>query len=162
MGLAFDVAGMDQVLADLERMRLPDKIVDNAARRGMEIVLKQAVANAPVRTGDLRRGVIMVDERSAVRPKKVYRIVFDRAMNDIFQKRYKIKKKVGRGKNSKIVDSEKTAYYPVSMEYGFYNALFGEMPGRQFIHRALEEKSDAAKAVIEAEITRELRKAGVK
>ena len=51
--------------------------------------------------------------------KKVYRVVFDRAYNDVFQK-----------KNS---DGKVTGYYPISQEYGFLHATARYIPGYRFI-----------------------------
>jgi hypothetical protein len=144
----FEIKGIDKVMKDLEKLNLPDKIIANAAEAGMSVTLAKARANAPVRTGNLRRGIIMVPEYSATRYKKVYRIVFDRAMNSVFQKPY-VKK---TQENGKTVEKEAIAYYPVSMEYGFETERFGKFEGLKFVHDALAETSGEIKRVIESKV----------
>jgi hypothetical protein len=115
----------------------------------MNIALKDARANAPYETGALKEGIVMKGERSRQKGKKVYRIVFDRAMNKIFQK---------QNKEGKI-----TGYYPVSQEYGFFAKNGRYIPGFRFISDSLTdnvkniEKTivSTMKTKIDAEIAKE-------
>lgn len=102
------IEGMKELQKNLKKLgNVPQKHVTAAAKKGMNVVLKQAKADAPEDTGSLKRGMKLSGERSKFKGKKVYRIVFDSAMNGIFQK---------KNKNGEI-----TGYYPVSMEYGFFD-----------------------------------------
>ncbi|HHY28452.1 MAG TPA: HK97 gp10 family phage protein [Desulfitobacterium dehalogenans] len=102
------IEGMDKLQKSLKKLgNVPQKHVTASAKKGMNIVLKQAKADAPKDTGSLKRGMKLSGERSKFKGKKVYRIVFDSAMNSTFQK---------ENKNGEI-----TGYYPASMEYGFFD-----------------------------------------
>ena len=73
---------------DLKKLgKVPQKHVTASARKGMNIVLKDAKANAPYETGDLKKGMILKGEKSRYKGKKVYKVIFDPKMNDVFQKK---------------------------------------------------------------------------
>ncbi|HOA79966.1 MAG TPA: hypothetical protein PKK61_02735, partial [Defluviitaleaceae bacterium] len=89
----------------------------------------------------------------------VYRVVFDRAMNDVFQK-----------KNSK---GEVTGYYPVSMEYGFFDkkGVYHQSSTRTgwivgFVHSALTDNVKKIEKTIVNEMKKkidaEIAKGGLK
>lgn len=126
---------------------LPAKIVTSAARRGATVV-KNAVkrsSKVPVRSGALRSGITLSKvEKSKLRGKKVYEVVFDAKMNDVFQKRVKRRGLLG-GKSVK-------GYYPASMEYGYlaHDGVGGIrfMPGRHFMRDEGEAQRENAKNVI--------------
>lgn len=148
----FKIEGINQLQKDLERLgKVPQKHIISAARKGMEVVLKDARANAPYDTGMLKKGIIKVPERSRYKSKKVYRIVFDSSMNDIFQK--------------KNAAGEITGYYPISQEYGYFARNGRYIPGYRFIHDSLEENAQlAGKVMIDTmkkKIDIEIRKAGL-
>ena len=90
-------------------------------------LLKDAKSDAPVDTGNLKRGMKLKGERSKQKGKKVYRIVFDSAMNDIFQK---------KDSSGKVI-----AYYPISQEYGFFAKNGRYIPGYRFLHNSLQNNS---------------------
>jgi len=151
---------MNELQKSIKKLgKVPQKHVTASSKKGMSIVLKQARANAPYDTGALKRGIKLVGEKAKVKGKKVYRIVFDRAMNDIFQK---------KNKEGKV-----TGYYPVSMEYGFYDkkgvyhqssANTGWIVG--FIHSALNDNTQKVAQTIVGEMKKkiddEIRKAGLR
>jgi hypothetical protein len=118
----------------------------------MNIVLRDAKANAPYKTGDLKKGIKLTGEKSATKGKKVYRVVFDRAMNDVFQK--------------KNAEGKVTGYYPVSQEYGFFARNGRYIPGYRFIHDSLTQNAQrAGKTMVDTmkqKIDAELAKAGFK
>jgi hypothetical protein len=118
----------------------------------MNIPLREAKAKAPVDTGALKRGIILVGEKSKTKGKKVYRIVFDRAYNDIFQK-----------KNKK---GQVTGYYPISQEYGYFAKNGRYIPGYRFIHNSLNNNAQKVEKTIvdtmQSKIDQEIRKAGLK
>jgi len=126
--LTFRIEGMKELQKSLKNLgKVPQKHVTASARKGMNIVLKDAKSDAPVETGNLKRGMKLKGERSKQKGKKVYRIVFDSAMNDIFQK---------KDSSGKVV-----AYYPISQEYGFFAKNGRYIPGYRFLHNSLQNNS---------------------
>jgi len=147
------VEGMKELQKSMKKLgKVPQKHVTASAKKGMNIVLKQAKANAPVDTGELRSGIILIGERSRTKGKKVYRLVFDREKNDIFQK---------KNKKGKV-----TGYYPVSQEYGYFTKNGRYIPGFYFIHNALNENTQkVAQTIVDTmkkKIDDEIRKAGLR
>lgn len=148
----FEIEGMDKLISDIELLgKVPQRHVTSSAKKGMNIVLKNARGAAPYETGELKKGMILKGERSRVRGKKVYQIVFDPSKNDIFQT---------VGKNGDVV-----GYYPVSQEYGFFAKDGRYIPGYRFLRDSLEERaSDMEKTIVnemQKKIEGELRKAGL-
>lgn len=123
--LRVDMAGLQR---DLKKLgKVPQRHVTASARKGMNIVLKDAKATAPYETGDLKKGMILKGEKSRYKGKKVYKVIFDPKMNDIFQK-----------KNAK---GEVTGYYPISQEYGFFAKNGRYIPGFRFLHNSLSDNA---------------------
>lgn len=147
------IEGMKELQKSMKKLgKVPQKHVTASAKKGMNIVLKQAKANAPVDTGELRSGIILIGERSRTKGKKVYRLVFDREKNDVFQK---------KNKKGKV-----TGYYPVSQEYGYFTKNGRYIPGFYFIHNALNENTQkVAQTIVDTmkkKIDDEIRKAGLR
>lgn len=113
---------------------VPQKHVTAAAKKGMNVVLREAKANAPYDTGMLKSGIISIGEKSDIKGKKVYQLVYDRKLNDVFQKKNKAGKVTG--------------YYPVSQEYGWFAKNGRYIPGYRFIHGAFSEKSSEIEKTI--------------
>lgn len=152
MGVYFKVEGMDKLLKDMKKLgKVPQKHVTSASRKGMNISLRDARANAPYETGALKKGIILKGERSRLKAKKVYRVIFDPAMNDVFQK---------RNKEGKI-----TGYYPISQEYGFFARNGAYIPGFRFISDSLisntQQIESAIVSTMKTKIDAEIRKAGL-
>lgn len=103
--------------------KVPQKHVTSSSRKAMNIVLKQARADAPEEDGYLKQGMKLQGERSQFKGKKVYQVVFDRRWNHVFQK---------KNKEGQIV-----GYYPVSQEYGFYSKSGRYTPGFMFVRKSL-------------------------
>lgn len=148
----FKVEGMKELERSLDKLgKVPQKHVTSASKKGMNIVLKQSRANAPYDTGALKKGIKLVGEKSKLKGKKVYRIVFDREMNDVFQK--------------KNEEGEVTGYYPVSQEYGFFAKNGRYIPGFRFIHDSLSDNAQKMEKTIvdtmKKKIDEEIRKAGL-
>ena len=144
---------MKKLQKDLKKLgETPQKHVTASSRKGMNIPLKQAKANAPYETGFLRKGIKLTGERSRSKGKKVYRIVFDRKYNDVFQKPNK--------------DGKITGYYPISQEYGFFARDGRYIPGFRFISNSLKDnKSRVSKTIVDEmqkKIDSEIAKAGLK
>ena len=132
--------------------QVPQKHVTASARKGMNIVLKEARVKAPYETGALKKGMKLQGERSRYKGKKVYKIIFDPAMNHIFQK----KNQAG----------EIVAYYPVSQEYGYFTKNGKYIPGFRFIHNSLANNAQKMERTIittmKQKIDAEIRKVGLK
>lgn len=143
--------GTEGLVKSIEKLgKLPQKHVTAASKKAMTPVLKGAKANAPYDTGTLKKGIKLVGERSRQKSKKVYRIVFDRAMNDVFQK-----------KSAKGV----SGYYPVSQEYGFFARNGRYIPGYRFIADSFEDNLGQIERTIvtdlKARVDKEIEKAGL-
>lgn len=149
----FRVEGMEQLVKSLNRLgKVPQKHVTSSSRKAMNISLKDARANAPYDTGALSKGMKLKGEKSRLKGKKVYRIVFDDKYNRIFQKPNK--------------DGKITGYYPVSQEYGFFAKNGRYIPGFRFVRDSLTDNVKVIEKTIVSEMRKkidaELAKAGLK
>jgi hypothetical protein len=137
-----EIEGMDEILRQLRRIeKIPKSVATKAAREGIKDPMKDAKANAPESSGSLKNGIIKILEKSPRgKCKSVYRIVFDRAFNPLFQKPI-----VNPGLYGGTKD---TGYYPVSMEYGF-KIKGGFEPGLYFVREALaKNQAESEKKII--------------
>ncbi|HRR51167.1 MAG TPA: HK97 gp10 family phage protein [Candidatus Cloacimonas sp.] len=153
MSAYFKIEGMKELQKSLERLgKVPQKHVTSSSKKGMNIVLKQSRATAPVDTGQLKKGMKLIGEKSKEKGKKVYRVVFDRKMNDLFQKKNK--------------DGKITGYYPISQEYGFFSKSGRYIPGYRFIHNSLTDNARKMEKTIvstmKTKIDAEIAKGGLK
>lgn len=144
---------MDKLQKDLEKLgQVPQKHVTSSSRKAMNIVLKESRATAPYDTGQLKKGMKLKGERARVKGKKVYQVIFDPAMNDVFQK---------PNKEGKI-----TGYYPISQEYGFFARNGRYIPGYRFISDSLIDNTSKIEKTIVSEMQKkidiEIVKAGLK
>jgi len=149
----FKVEGMKELEKSLKKLgKVPQKHVTASAKKAMNISLKEARANAPYDTGALKKGIILTGERSRVKGKKVYRVVFDGTMNDVFQKPNK--------------DGKITGYYPISQEYGYFARNGRYIPGFRFISDSLTDNVSRIEKTIVTEMKKkidaEIAKAGLK
>ena len=125
-----------------------------AVKKGAQAVQKAIQAQAPAETGELRKGLILVKERSHIRGKVVYQVTPAREKNPIFQK--PIKKPI-RSKTP-------YAYYPASQEYGYFTrrpgggmayvrsdgskATMNKVPGKHYMRAGADGASETAKNLI--------------
>jgi HK97 gp10 family phage protein len=149
----FKIEGMKELEKKFKELgKVPQKHVTAASKKGMNISIKEAKANAPYDTGALKKGIKLVGEKSKLKGKKVYRIVFDREMNDVFQK--------------KNEEGEVVAYYPVSQEYGYFTKDGKYIPGFRFIRDSLTDNvSKIEKTIVSTmkkKIDQEIAKSGLK
>lgn len=154
MSFNFEIEGMDKLQKDLETLgKVPKRHITSAANKGMNIVMRESKGDIPVRTGALAKGVKKVLEKTKRKnAKSVYRIVWDRDMNDIFQTVDKSGKVVG--------------YYPVSQEYGFFTKNGRYIPGFRFISDSFTGNINKIEKTIVSEMQKkidaEIAKAGLK
>lgn len=152
-GTYFKIDGIGSLRKDLIKLgKTPQKNVGAAAKKGMKPIITQAKANAPYDTGNLKKGTIMVGEKS--KPgKKVYRIVFDRNMDDVFRKTAANATHTvtyhGHSRRTKDIRQEaNTSYYPVSQEYGYFTKNGRYIPGFKFVHNSLYKNVDTSKQIM--------------
>lgn len=147
----FKLDGMKELEKGFKKLGdVPQRHITTAVRKSMRPIWKEAQSKAPYLTGDLEKGTIMAGERAKDRGKKVYRIVFDKEMNHLFQK---------PNKEGKI-----TGYYPISQEYGFFARNGKYIHGISFIRESFRSnikgfEKDVMKDMKE-KIDNELRKSG--
>lgn len=151
-----DIPKLNRALARVEK--IPQKAVTKAAGKGATVVRKAVRGIVPVDTGALKRGIVRKGERSRTKGKKVYDLIFDPSMNDVFQKPIKNPGAAG-GKSDH-------AYYPASMEYGFLTRSKGGglsyVPGYHFMRKAAESSEFTAKQATIKAFTAELDKEWMK
>jgi HK97 gp10 family phage protein len=146
MAKGFKIEGMKELEKAIKKLgQVPQKAVTPAARKGMNIAIKNARINAPEETGELKGGMKIIGEKSKRKGKKVYRIVFDRAKNNVFQK---------KNKEGKV-----TGYYPVSQEYGFFTRNGRYIPGFHFAEKGLTENANKIEKTIVDEMGKRIDKA---
>lgn len=127
---------------------VPQKCVTGAAGKAATMVKRHIrQGDIPTDTGTLKRGIIRTKkERSRVKGKAVYRIDFDPAFNDVFQK--PVKHPGAAGSTS---TGNGHAYYPYSMEFGFLTRDGGYYPGFHFMRDGAEEmRRPAAQKMLKA------------
>lgn len=130
-----EIIGMNELLktfSDLEK--LPQKCVNQAAKKGATIPLKSARSNSPFLTGDLEKGIVLKAEKTKTKGKKVYQVTLDASMNDVFQKKNKEGKVIG--------------YYPASMEYGWIMKNGARHEGLHFMRNAMTDNSSEIESTI--------------
>lgn len=141
----YKIEGMKELEKAIKKLgQVPQKAVTPAARKGMNIVLKDSRKTAPVETGQLKQGLKLAGERMK-KGKKVYRIVFDEKKNEIFQK---------KNESGEII-----GYYPYSQEYGFITKNGGYVQGKRFIHNALASNYKKVEKTIVDEMAKRIDKA---
>ncbi len=141
------IEGMKELERSIKRLgQLPQSCVTKASRKGALIALRAAKANAPVDTGDLRRGLVLKGERTKVKGKKVYQVTPDPKMNSVFVK---------------LSKSGKRAYYPASQEFGFRTRGGGYTPGYNYLKKSLDNSGAIEQTIVDVlskEIDKELSK----
>ncbi len=137
MATSFIIEGLDELENMVKNLeKLPQKCVTQAAKAGAKIALAAAKAKAPKDTGALRKGIIIKGEKVKVKCKKVYDVMMDPAMNDVFVKE----------------SNGKRYYYPASQEFGFITRDGKKTQGHHFLRDSLVDN----KAVIESKVVEEL------
>lgn len=129
--ITIEIAGLREIQAKLQQLpnKIANRVVLSSLRAGANIVKKQIQANAPVRTGALRKGF------------KVSRSKIHRAPSDLGV--YLTLKK-GRGRSD-----PKDAFYGRWVEGGYKRGR-AEIPGKFFIQRAFDATKEEAVSTIVA------------
>ena len=143
MKTSFKIDGWDDLEKIIREMeKLPQKCVTNAAKDGANIALAAARANAPKDTGQLRKGIILKGERKKVNGKKVYDVMMDPSMNDVFVK----------------MANGKRYYYPASMEFGFITKDGKKTAGHHFLRDSLVNNREQIEAKVVERLAKEIDK----
>jgi hypothetical protein len=154
-----EIEGFAELMRQMQRVeKVPKSVTTKAAREGIKDPLKDAKANAPELSGSLKNGIIKILEKSPRgKAKSVYRIVFDRAFNSIFQKPVP-DPNAEHPKGAGVYGGKKpTAYYPVSQEYGF-KTKGGYEPGLYFVREALAKNQAESTSKIVKRLGKEIDK----
>lgn len=138
-GNAFSIHVRYSDLADLARTS--DAEIEPAVRQSASGLLFATCAAAPVRSGALQSGLIIMPgrEKSAIHGKVVNDIVFDAAKNETFVKHSKAGARY---------------YYPASQEYGFKLRNGKRQPGLYYMRNT----ANAYYATHEENMVREVMK----
>lgn len=160
-GLEFDIRDLKSFEAALNKLeKLPQKTVTSSVNKGTTLVRRAIRSEVPVLTGALKRGIIRKAEHPKRRTsgKKVNDLMFDPAMNDVFQKPIQNPGEAG-GKKP-------TGYYPASMEYGFLTRSkgggYGYVPGRHFMRDGAEDSREPFSRTVIKDMTDKLEKEWLK
>lgn len=161
-----EIIGMKELERSIKELgKLPQKCVTKAAKKGATIALKAARAKSPVDTGNLKKGVILKGEKRSVAGKKVYDVMMDPAMSDIYRKKTNsgLRRKGGKKKDANTM-IEGDYYYPASMEYGFFARDGSYVPGDHYMRKSITDHARVIEEtmvdVLSKEIDKELGKKG--
>lgn len=140
---------------------VPTRCVTSAAGKAATLVKRNIKAgNVPVRTGNLRRGIVRTKkEKSKKRGKAVYRIDFKggEEWNHIFQRPVK-----NPGAAGSTQTGNGHAYYPYSMEFGYIGRDGNYIQGHHFMRDGAEESRYAAEARMVKSLNENLEKEWMK
>lgn len=136
------VQGLNKLMKDISKLeRIPQKQITKGARKGANVILKQARAKAPKLTGTMRKGIYLKAEKSK-RGKKVFQITFRSKPEFV-----------------KVTKDGTRYFYPASQEFGFRTRDGGRVEGKHFMLGAMEEnKNEAAETMVQV-IGEEIEKA---
>lgn len=140
------VEGLDKLIRDINKLdKMPQKEINKGARRGANIILKEARARASTRrkTGKMSKKLTLKKEKSK-RGKAVFQVTYQNATK--FPEAVKITKDGTR------------YYYPSSQNFGFRTRDGGYKQGLHFLEGAMSSKSGEAARVIIDEIGKEIEK----
>lgn len=125
------VYGIEDVIKLFDEVdKVATRSITKAAKSGATIVLKDARASAPSRTGAMRRGIKLKLEKSRTKGKKVYQVGF-------FGKDGKTGAEFVR-----MYGNNKRAFYPASQEYGWEaQGKRHDPPTKGFLRGAMDNNS---------------------
>ncbi len=135
MASSLEVRGLREVQKALYAysQTMGDKITLSSLRQGANLVKKQAMSNAPVLTGRLRKGMRVTRSKRHSREDVIGVYITFRTAKQ---------KDRGRGK-------PKDAFYGRWVEHGFTSQDGKNIPGQRFLDRAYErQKGNAVRLII--------------
>ncbi|KGA39397.1 HK97 gp10 family phage protein [Pectobacterium odoriferum] len=130
-----DFSGLNDIAKDLEKLSKAEnnKVLRDATRAGAEVLKEEVIANAPVRTGKMRKNVVVVTQKSKRRG-EISSGVHIRGVNP----------KTGNSDNKMKASNPRNAFYWRFVEMGTVN-----MPAHPFVRPAFDTAQEiAAQAAI--------------
>ena len=146
-GIYGSVDGLEELTRQFQSLgvNFPKRALQRAANVGIKQPLKLSRSYAPKDSGELKKGIIKVLEKSPrMKKKAVYQIVFDKSKISIFKG-----KKIIRPGLYGASPPKQYGYYPVSQEYG-WKVKYGKHEGHHFLKRAIEQTTaDSQRKIID-------------
>ncbi|MCA6962422.1 HK97-gp10 family putative phage morphogenesis protein [Pectobacterium odoriferum] len=132
---SLDFSGLNDIAKDLEKLSKAEnnKVLRDATRAGAEVLKEEVIANAPVRTGKMRKNVVVVTQKSR-RKGEISSGVHIRGVNP----------RTGNSDNKMKASNPRNAFYWRFVEMGTVN-----MPAHPFVRPAFDTAQEiAAQAAI--------------
>ncbi|MEI7247976.1 HK97-gp10 family putative phage morphogenesis protein [Pectobacterium carotovorum] len=130
-----DFSGLNDIAKDLEKLSKAEnnKVLRDATRAGAEVLKDEVIANAPARTGKMRKNVVVVTQKSR-RKGEISSGVHIRGVNP----------KTGNSDNKMKANNPRNAFYWRFVEMGTV-----DMPAHPFVRPAFDvRQEEAANAAI--------------
>lgn len=130
IGTSLDFSGLADIAKDLEALSRAEnnKVLRDATRAGAEVLKEEVIDRAPVRTGKLKKNVVVVTQKSRRRG-EISSGVHIRGVNP----------HTGNSDNSMKSDNPRDAFYWSFVELGTAN-----MPAHPFVRPAYDTREEEA------------------
>lgn len=130
---SLDFSGLNDIAKDLEALSRAEnnKVLRDATRAGAEVLKEEVIARAPVRTGKLKKNVVVVTQKSR-RHGDISSGVHIRGVNP----------RTGNSDNTMKASNPRNAFYWRFVEMGTIN-----MPPHPFIRPAFDVRQEQATEV---------------
>lgn len=128
-----DFSGLNDIAKDLEKLSKAEnnKVLRDATRAGAEVLKEEVIDRAPVRTGKMRKNVVVVTQKSR-RKGEISSGVHIRGVNP----------QTGNSDNSMKAKNPRNAFYWRFVEMGTVN-----MPAHPFVRPAFDTAQEMAAEV---------------
>lgn len=135
-----DFSGLNDIAKDLEKLSRAEnnKVLRDATRAGAEVLKEEVIERAPVRTGKMRKNVVVVTQKSR-RKGEISSGVHIRGVNP----------QTGNSDNSMKAKNPRNAFYWRFVEMGTVN-----MPAHPFVRPAFDTRQEEATNAAIARATR--------
>ncbi|MCU2437586.1 HK97 gp10 family phage protein [Enterobacter hormaechei subsp. xiangfangensis] len=133
IGASLDFSGLADIAKDLEALSRAEnnKVLRDATRAGAEVLKEEVIARAPVRTGKLKKNVVVVTQKSRRRD-EISSGVHIRGVNP----------RTGNSDNTMKAKNPRNAFYWRFVEMGTAN-----MPPHPFVRPAFDVRQEQATEV---------------
>ncbi len=130
---SLDFSGLNDIAKDLEALSRAEnnKVLRDATRAGAEVLKEEVIARAPVRTGKLKKNVVVVTQKSRRRG-EISSGVHIRGVNP----------RTGNSDNTMKANNPRNAFYWRFVELGTAN-----MPAHPFVRPAYDTREEEAASV---------------
>lgn len=125
-----DFSGLNDIAKDLEKLSRAEnnKVLRDATRAGAEVLKEEVIDRAPVRTGKMRKNVVVVTQKSR-RKGEISSGVHIRGVNP----------RTGNSDNTMKAKNPRNAFYWRFVEMGTVN-----MPAHPFVRPAFDTRQEEA------------------